>query len=80
MNKKLLIGIGIAATVVAAYFIFKPKKPDNPFVSNGDDDNPLPDPKVDFKCVFPEMPCPNNKLKCFNPLVFGQNQCNAILS
>jgi|LakMenEpi03Aug12_release.lakeMendotaPanAssembly.Ray.scaffolds.fasta_scaffold05330_17 hypothetical protein len=77
MNKKVIIGIGVAATLVAAYFIFKPKKKDE-VVSNQDPFEPTPNPR--FPCKLPELPCPNNKLKCFNPLIFGQNQCGNVLS
>lgn len=76
MNKKFIIGVGVAATLVAAYFIFKPKKKDE--VSNQDPFESTPTPR--FPCKLPELPCPNNKLKCFNPLIFGQNQCGNVLS
>jgi len=75
MNKKVIIGI--AATLVAAYFIFKPKKKDE-VVSKQDPFEPTPNPR--FPCKLPELPCPNNKLKCFNPLIFGQNQCSSSVS
>ena len=77
MNKKFIIGVGVAATLVAAYFIFKPKKKED-VVSNQDPFEATPTPR--FPCKLPELPCPNNKLKCFNPLIFGQNQCGNVLS
>jgi hypothetical protein len=77
MNKKFIIGVGVAATLVAAYFIFKPKKKDE-VVSNQDPFEATPPPK--FECKFPNFPCPNNPLKCYNPLIFTQNQCGNVLS
>lgn len=69
MNKKVLIGVGVAATLMAAYFIFKPKKKEEG-MPEGTTGGTL------FKCQFPNLPCPNNPNKCFNPLQFGQgNQC-----
>jgi len=70
MNKKLLIGVGIAATLTAAYFIFKPKKKEEGMPQSGGSGGTI------FKCKFPYMTCSNNPNKCFNPLQFGQgNQC-----
>jgi hypothetical protein len=79
MNKKLIIGVGVAATLVAAYFIFKPKKKDA-FSDNEGNDPFEPVPPVEFKCKLPLLPCPNNPMKCFNPLIFTQNQCGNVLS
>jgi hypothetical protein len=70
MNKKLIIGVGVAATLMAAYFIFKPKKKEEGMPVSGGTGGSI------FKCQFPNIPCPNNPNKCFNPLLFGQgNQC-----
>lgn len=80
MNKNLIIGVGVAATLVAAYFIFKPKDK-KVFAGNGDNNDPFePVPPVEFKCKLPLLPCPNNPMKCFNPLIFTQNQCGNVLS
>ena len=78
MNKKIAIGVGVAATLVAAYFIFKPKKKD---IFEGNGGSPFePAPPVEFKCKFPSFPCPNNPMKCYNPLIFTPNQCGNVLS
>lgn len=78
MNKKLIIGVGVAATLVAAYFIFKPKRESGGNAANQDPFEPTPPPK--FECKFPSFPCPNNPLKCYNPLIFTPNQCGNVLS
>lgn len=78
MNKKVIIGVGVAATLVAAYFIFKPKRERGGNANNQDPFEPVP--PVEFKCKLPLLPCPNNRMKCFNPLIFTQNQCGNVLS
>ena len=74
MNKKLVIGVGVAATLVAAYFVWKrtTQKPQQSF-SDTNPDVPI------VTCKFPMFKCPNNPNKCYNPLVFGENQCGNVL-